>query len=434
MKRKNKAKEQLIVELGELNQQISELEKSETERKYAKEVLRETALRYRTLYKNAPVGIGVATLDGQVLSCNEAMCQVTGYSEEELYQVNLRDTYRNQKERRLLLSRLKKERYVRNFEVELKRKDGTPYYASLTISPFTLDGKKVLLTVSEDIAGRKREEAERLKYLESLEEKVKEHIRKFKLATEKLQHNVAKRLRAEEKLKQHEQALEASEKELKTFSRKLLSIREEEKKSLSAILHGEVGSMAMTLRSCLTTIEEEIKNKNLKNVLKATAKSKSALKQYVSRLKKIAADLRPPDLEIIGLPDALREYFSDVSEQTNLKIDFRVNMGKKKLDDNVAIILYRIVHEAFNNIIKHANATEAKVTLYRRGNSLKLNVIDNGKGFDTEKSLKGAKTHMGLRGMREMVGSLDGTFIIKSAPGKGTEISISLITIRRDEL
>lgn len=103
MKNKDKAKEQLIDELGELNQQISELEKSETERERAEEALWETKLRYRTLYKNAPVGIGLATLDGQVLSCNEAMYKITGYSEEELRNINLKDTYNNQKERDLLL-------------------------------------------------------------------------------------------------------------------------------------------------------------------------------------------------------------------------------------------------------------------------------------------------------------------------------------------
>lgn len=433
MKNKDKAKEQLIDELGELKQQISELEKSETQRERAEEALWETKLRYRTLYKNAPVGIGLATLDGQILSCNEAMCQITGYSEEKSRKINLKDTYNSQKERDLLLKSLKKEGFVRDFGVELKRKDGTPYYASLTISPFTLNGKKALLTVCEDISERKRAEEELRKYCESLEKKVGERIGKLKLAAEKLRQHITERKRAEEKLKQHKQMLEASERELKNFSHRILSIREEEKKNLSAILHDEVGSMAVAFGSYLTTIEEETNNKNLKNMLEATVKSKSMLKKFVSRLKKIAADLRPPDLDIIGLPDALGKYFSDVAEQANLKIDFRVNMHKKKLNDNVAIILYRIVHEAFNNIIKHANATEVKITLYCRGNKLKLNIFDNGKGFDTEKRLKRAKIHMGLRGMREMVESLDGTFNIKSAPGKGTEISITLLTIRKDE-
>ena len=433
MKNKDKAKKQLIDELGEFNQQISELEKSETERKWAEEALWKTELRYRTLYKNAPVGIGLATLDGQVISINEAMCQITSYSEEELYQINLRDTYKNQDERDLLLKCLKKERFVRDFEVELKRKDGTIYCASLTISPFTLNGKKVLLTVCKDISERKQTEEELRKYCESLEKKVEERIGKLKLAAEQLRQHIIERKRAEEKLKQHEQMLEASERELKNFSRKILSIREEEKKNLSAILHDEVGSMAVAFSSYLTAIEEEIKNNNLKDVLEATAKSRSALKKFVSRLKKIAVDLRPPDLDIIGLPDALREYFSDVVEHTNVKIDFRVDMDKKRINDNVAIIVYRIVHEALNNIIKHANATKVRITLYCRGNKLKLNVGDNGNGFDIEKSLKGAKIHMGIRGMREMVDSLDGTFNIKSAPGKGTEISITLPTIRKDE-
>jgi PAS domain S-box-containing protein len=129
-----------------------------TEQKEAEAALEEIELRYQALFESVPIGIGLATLDGRVLSCNETMSQITGYTSDEFKQINLRDTYDDPEKRDVLLERLKKKGFVRDFEAELKRKDGTLYHARLTINPITLSSKKVLLTLCEDITERKKDE------------------------------------------------------------------------------------------------------------------------------------------------------------------------------------------------------------------------------------------------------------------------------------
>lgn len=154
-----KTEEQLLTELTSLKRRCMHTEEAlrECEEKFEEE-LQESELRYCTLFESVPVGIGLATYGGQILSANVVMCQMTGYSEEELKEIDLKDTYSNPEDRALLLERIKKKGSIRNFEVELKRKDGTLYWASLTITPFPVSGQEVLLTVAEEITGRKRAE------------------------------------------------------------------------------------------------------------------------------------------------------------------------------------------------------------------------------------------------------------------------------------
>jgi PAS domain S-box-containing protein len=129
-----------------------------TEQRRAEQATREAKLRYQTLFESAPVGIGTATREGQVLECNDAMLQMTGYSFAELKRINLADTYQEPQLREALLRRLQTDGCVHDFEAQLKRKDGTAYYASLTITPLTLGGQGMLLTVQKDITKRKRNE------------------------------------------------------------------------------------------------------------------------------------------------------------------------------------------------------------------------------------------------------------------------------------
>ena len=150
------------------------LYKKEMERK-----LHASELRYRTLFDNSLMGVSLVTIEGEILECNDAMLLMTCYSEAEFRQVNLMDTYQNPEEHTMLLKRLQTDGVVRDMEVEWKRKDGSPFYACLTLTPFTLSDGDVFLIVAQDITVRKR-----------AEEELEAHREHIKLINKILRHDI----------------------------------------------------------------------------------------------------------------------------------------------------------------------------------------------------------------------------------------------------
>jgi signal transduction histidine kinase len=175
----------------------------------------------------------------------------------------------------------------------------------------------------------------------------------------------------------------------------------------------------------LFLLKEDIKDNHLQKAMERVNQTEHVLAQSVERLKAISKDLRPLDLDIVGLPNALRQYFSDTRKHTKIKIDFRENMDEQTIDEEAAIVLYRVTQEAINNILKHAMAKKVKARLYAKENNLTLTISDDGRGFDVEGRLPETKG-LGIRGMTERVLSLGGTLIIKSAVQKGTEIRATI--------
>lgn len=145
-----------------------------TKRKKIEEALKKSEEKYRHLFESAPIGIGMADLKGNILDSNQRMLNATGYSLEEIKTISLGDTYVNTKDRKKLLEALQESGYIRDFEVQLKRKDGTPYYSLLDVVLMELGGQQVLLTTLRDLTewremdrARRESEERLLKFMES---------------------------------------------------------------------------------------------------------------------------------------------------------------------------------------------------------------------------------------------------------------------------
>ncbi|MGM0608793.1 MAG: ATP-binding protein [Candidatus Muiribacteriota bacterium] len=226
--------------------------------------------------------------------------------------------------------------------------------------------------------------------------------------------------------KQYEEKLKKSEMKMKEYARRIAEIREEEKKALSADLHDELGTMAVSIGSNLKLIKEEIKDDNKAESLRLTDKTNKNLTDYISNLKNIAKELRPPNMEVIGIAAALQLYFENVEEEHKIRISFNTNIDSSIIPDYISISLYRIAQEGITNVLKYSEADHVSIKLKKFKNRLEFKIKDNGIGFDTQILQSSEIKKIGITGMKERVEALSGKFRIKSALNKGCEIIIEI--------
>lgn len=128
-----------------------------SERVQAEEALRESEERYRTLFENAPIGLGLADSEGNLLGYNTAMLAPGEYASEDITEIgNVQNLYFDLEERNRALALARDQGYLSNFEIRFKRKDGSPYVALLSLTPVTIEGQRCWQAMVEDVTQQKR--------------------------------------------------------------------------------------------------------------------------------------------------------------------------------------------------------------------------------------------------------------------------------------
>lgn len=202
--------------------------------------------------------------------------------------------------------------------------------------------------------------------------------------------------------------------------RSVLDGQELERQRLSRELHDGLGQSLIALKLRLESLELKPDTKNSQII----AKIRKSFDAIIDEVRRISNNLMPAALHEFGLENALRNHCEELSAQTNTDIRFFSNGIPLELNRKAKIYLYRIAQEALNNVLKHARASQVKVSLLKAAGSVQLIVEDNGRGINQEENCKGKGN--GLYNMRERVNLLQGTMRLNSTPGKGTTISIDL--------
>jgi len=144
----------------------------------------------------------------------------------------------------------------------------------------------------------------------------------------------------------------------------------------------------------------------------------------VDDLRQMIADLRPSQLDDLGLVPALREMANAVAARSQMQIDFNITGTRRRLRTQLETILYRLAQEALHNAARHARAPRVEIELGFADRAVTLEIRDNGVGFAPQEIIKtqGPRRAWGLLGMQERVSLAGGTLEIHSAPHQGTRL------------
>ena len=216
--------------------------------------------------------------------------------------------------------------------------------------------------------------------------------------------------------------------QLEDLSNHLQHVIEDEKTRLARELHDELGSILTAAKMDVAWVRRSLGNEagGLGEKLERTIRN---IDQGITVKRRLIEDLRPSTLTTFGLVVAARELVEESASRNNWDLQLTLPEENLQVDNEAATSLYRILQESLNNATKYAKAKSLQVRLVCEQDMLKLDVIDDGAGFDVHAVRP--KVH-GLLGMRQRVQARGGTFEIHSQPGRGCHINV-VMPFNRDE-
>jgi signal transduction histidine kinase len=208
---------------------------------------------------------------------------------------------------------------------------------------------------------------------------------------------------------------------LSALTLQLLSSQEAERRRISREMHDDLGQL---LTAACLDIERAARLTDPERRGDALRSALNAARDTQRRVREISHMLRPTELDDHGLPQAVATVLSDFTSRSGIDVESRVELDHLTVPSDVANHVFRILQEALTNILRHARASTAFVTLRATDGRIELTVRDDGAGFDPHSHAPG--TSLGLLGMRERSELLGGKFSIRSQPAGGTEVSVSI--------
>jgi signal transduction histidine kinase len=198
--------------------------------------------------------------------------------------------------------------------------------------------------------------------------------------------------------------------------------QETERTRIAKDLHDGLGGLFSTVKMYFSTLQHEqdvLKNNTL------FSKSYELIDTASEEIRRIAHNMMPEVLMKLGLVHALQDMCSNISAGKLLQAKLQSYGMDKRLNASTEIMLYRIVQELLNNIIKHAQATEAIVQFNRESERLTVTVEDNGRGFNLQQADE--ENHAGLETIKSRVSYLNGNISIDSQQEVGTTVMMEFL-------
>src|ERR1700756_2665880 len=341
---------------------ISGIARDITNRKRAEEALLSSERRYRLLFERNVAGVGIASLDGRVLDCNEGWARILGYqSKDELRGRHASEFYFNPAERQSLVDELFEKQVLFSRELQLKRKDGTPVWVLFNAAVHSDHDRPILQATMIDISEWKR-----------------------------------------------------AEETLSDMTRKLIEAQEQERARIGRELHDDINQ-----RLAMLSLELEQLEENPAEIQPRVKELRREMAEVSNDVQAMSHDLHSSKLEYLGVVAGIKSWCKEFGERQRVEINFS-NDVQSALPFEIGLSLFRVLQEALHNVMKHSGVKRIEVQLREDSGEIHLIIHDSGKGFDVEAALQGKG--LGLTSMRERVRLVNGTISIDSKPMGGTTI------------
>lgn len=342
-----------------------------TARKLAEEERRLSEEQYRLLFHKSPIPkIIFEPQSLKVVSANEAAEQTYGYAITDLLKLTMLDLVAEE-EHACFAEAFKDSCNITSAASGYSRhrkKDGTLFYVDMCRQELSFRGKRHFLVSAIDMT---------------------------------------------EKLRLQQKLIEEKVTAQKEVARIIIDTQEKERSVIGKELHDNVNQL-------LTTAKLYVENiKHLPaQVEMFTDKSISLLLRAINEIRFLSRQLVTPVIHDIGFEATLAELKDHYLSLGRFDMELKTCLREDNLSEELKLTLYRIVQEQLNNIVKYAQATHVKVLLLQEDDHLRLQVADNGVGFDPQKTARG----LGLRNIRNRADAYKGTVTIESAPGQGCQL------------
>ena len=223
-------------------------------------------------------------------------------------------------------------------------------------------------------------------------------------------------------------ALENSRRQLRALTTRLQAGREQERAAVAREIHDDLGQMLTALKVNLDRLERTLEQPGHEStfnpLLERVVESAEIVENAIQSVQRIATDLRPPVLDYLGLVEALRQEALRFKERSGIACELRLPDSPVNLPPETSTAVFRVLQEALTNVVRHAQATAARVSFEMSGPQLVLEIEDDGKGIEPD-AIADARS-LGLLGMAERAAALGGHVAVAPIVPHGTRVTLRL--------
>jgi signal transduction histidine kinase len=201
----------------------------------------------------------------------------------------------------------------------------------------------------------------------------------------------------------------------------IIQTEEIERKRFAKDLHDGLGPLLSTVKMSVSTLSKMDQDESRKEILRNTD---YVINEAIKSIKEISNNLSPHMLKNFGLASAIKNFTNRILGPKVPVVKFESNLFERRFNEEIEVILYRVVCELINNTIKHADAKNIEIHLNQQDNTVLITYSDDGIGFDAGEVIHGTSKGMGYSNMISRIRSIKGTIEVESQPGAGTRAII----------